>query len=126
MAQICTWTGQTGAPYSFGVYELSRTWQEQQTLFTNELPAIYIFSRLETNGHVPIYIGQTSDISTRFYNHHELEDIKRSGPTHIHLHVNHNGEYARLSEERDLIGNYKPVLNDNALFTNRIDEPQFN
>ena len=112
MTEICTWTGQTGTPYSFGVYELSWTWQEQQTLFTDELPAIYIFSRLETIGHIPVYIGQTSDISTRFYNHHKLEAISKSKPTHIHLHVNHDGEYARSGEERDLIGNYKPPLND--------------
>ena len=112
MAQICTWTGQTGTPYSFGVYELPRAWQEQPTLFTNKLPAIYIFSLLGSDGYVPIYIGHTSDISERFYRHHKLEDIKKSAPTHIHLHVNHNGEYARLSEERDLIRNYKPVLND--------------
>ena len=115
MASICTWTGLTGNPYPFEVYELPRGWQDQPKLFLNALPGIYIFTNLGSDGYVAIYIGQTSNISERFPHHHKIDEIKNHVPTHIHLHVNHKDEYARLDEERDLIENYKPVLNERSV-----------
>ena len=111
MPSICTWTGQSESPYPFEVHELPRGWEIQPKLFNNALSAIYIFTSLGSNEYVPIYIGQTPNISERFFDLHKMDEIKKYAPTHIHIRVSHN-KITRLNEERDLIESCQPVLND--------------
>ena len=76
------------------------------------MPANYVFAKeTSPNKFRPIYIGQTSDISERFENHHKWSCITRNGATHICTHKSSANETERLAEESDLIKNYNPVCN---------------
>ena len=71
----------------------------------------YIFAK-ETSpkNWVPVYIGQTGDLSERFDNHHKMDCAKRNGATHIHAHTT-KSKAARLDEETDLVRKWDPVCN---------------
>jgi len=95
-----TWTGASGKTYKHYVYPLPRDWN-----FNFKAKAgNYIFAKVSPqNFWKPVYIGQTSDLSERFDDHHARTCITRNGATHIHVHTNNAGEAARRDEETDLI-----------------------
>ena len=113
MTQMCTWKGQSGTVYEFKVHELSQNWQNQSKLFAeNGLSAIYIFSRLEANKYLAIYIGQASDLNKRLTkNHHKINCILQQKVTHIHIYGEQN-EVSRRIIEQDLIDRYQFLCND--------------
>lgn len=93
-APTCAWTGASGATYNYWVYPVGQPLKGEA--------GNYIFARLdERRRWVPVYIGQTNDLSERFDYHHAMDCIRRNGATHIHAHLNHDAR-ARLSEETDL------------------------
>ncbi len=105
MAEAIDWVGKSGTKYRYWIYPMGQS-------FTAK-PGNYIFAKETTpNKWRPIYIGQTSDLSARFDNHHKLPCIRKNEATHIHAHTNDAGEKARLAEEADLIANYDPICND--------------
>lgn len=90
------------------VYPLPRDWN----LNFKAEAANYIFAKVSPQNYwQPIYIGQTSDLSERFDNHHAQPCISRNGATHIHAHTNSAGEQARRAEETDLIQDHSPPCN---------------
>ena len=97
------WGGRSGQKYTYYVYEIG----------TNLKAAggNYIFAKVVGGVWVPVYIGQTSDLSTRFDNHHKMPCIRRNGATHIHAHLNAL-ERDRLAEEADLLAGRTTSCND--------------
>lgn len=99
------WRGQSGRDYRYySVYKIGADF--------DAAPGNYIFAEEFGPGTFrPIYIGQTSDLSERFDNHHAMPCIKRNRATYIHVHRNDRGEKARLAEESDLIARWDPPCN---------------
>ncbi len=98
------WNGFSGRTYIYQVLPISKI---------NELsgPGGYIFAKVFGGYWVPIYVGQTSNLSERFDHHHAMPCIRRNGATHIHVRANFGGEDARRAEESDLIARYHPPCN---------------
>jgi excinuclease UvrABC nuclease subunit len=97
------WPGQSGRQYQHWIHPIGASFKEEG--------GNYIFAKETTPGNwVPIYIGQTNNLRTRLGNHETEAACKRNGATHIHAHTN-GGESARLTEELDLIGRWKPPCN---------------
>jgi predicted GIY-YIG superfamily endonuclease len=104
-AQTINWPGQSGEKYLYHIYNIGTQ--------MDAVPANYIFARkTEAGRYVPIYIGQTSDISERFDNHHKMPCIRKNGATHIHTHESSTSEKERQAEETDLIRQWSPICND--------------
>ena len=101
--QTVTWPGHSEKKYTYYVYKIGTP--------LKAAPGNYIFAKRTATGWIPIYIGETSDLSERFDNHHKMPCIKRNGATHIHAHVNNSGVTARRAEESDLIKRWKPSCN---------------
>ena len=95
----CTWTGESGTPYTYHIHPLPTTFNANQG-------GKYIYSRKNDQGKwVPIYIGE-GDLADRVSDeHHQAACIKRKGATHVHVHLNPDGE-DRTAEEADLLAHY--------------------
>jgi len=105
MTQVkANWKGRSGQNYIYTVYSMNTSW--------NDVSGNYIFARRQGNYWVAVYIGQTSSFQNRLPNHNELNCAKQHGATHIHAHVNSNGEQARKAEETDLVLQNQPPCND--------------
>jgi len=103
-AMTCSWVGASGRSYKYRVY----------TLGTNFIakPGNYVFAKTNAAGNwVPIYIGESGDLSERFDNHHAMPCIRRNGATHVHVHASSSNRQERLNEETDLRRNYNPPCN---------------
>ncbi len=102
-----TFTGTSGATYGFEVYP----WD---TGF-NAVGAIYLVTKRSRNSggrfsHTRIYVGQTSDLSERFDNHHQASCFSGHGVNCICVY-REDSERQRLQIEADLISNYRPPCN---------------
>jgi predicted GIY-YIG superfamily endonuclease len=76
-------------------------------------PGNYIFAKLNSAGKwVPVYIGETGDLSERFDHHHAAACFNRNGASHIHAHISSNDRSTRLAEETDLRQNYTTACNN--------------
>lgn len=104
MAATIIWPGASGKTYQYWIYPLDTQFDAK--------PGNYCVAR-ETNPGTfkPLYFGETADLSERFENHHKALCFARNGATHIHAHVNSQGQQARLDEEADLIEKWDPVCN---------------
>lgn len=103
MAYTVTWTGASGTDYTYFVYQIP------PELFAR--PGNYIFCKQSGDAWEPVYIGETGDLSSRFDDHHAKLCIEQYGATHIHAHLNEDGEQARLDEEADLLKNHRTPCN---------------
>ncbi|GMR16307.1 MAG: hypothetical protein BMS9Abin31_0631 [Gammaproteobacteria bacterium] len=106
MAQVknLTLTGASRRTFSFQAFPWG-------TKF-NPSGAVYAILKQTPTGHYSvIYIGQTSDLSKRFENHHQQECFDRNGKSHIAVYPV-SGESRRFDIETDLLRSYKPVCND--------------
>ena len=102
------WEGLSGKSYKYYIYQAYNFKAE---------PGNYIFAfESPSGGWIPIYIGETSDLSERFDNHHKAQCIRDHGATHIHVHLSSDDENVRLEEEKDLIGLYQPPCNGQTAF----------
>ncbi len=74
------------------------------------MAAIYVFSQRylddSTYRHRLIYLGQTSDLSTRYDNHHKETDITSNFGNCIWIHVFNGTEKEREEAEIDLLASY--------------------
>jgi hypothetical protein len=98
------WDGVSGREYTYSIYRIGTQFKA--------VPGNYIFAR-ETSPRVfaPIYVGETSDLSERFDNHHKMPCIYRNGATHIHVHTSYGGAEARRAEEQDIRWKWNPPCN---------------
>lgn len=100
-----TFKGASGKEYKFEAWP----WGTQ----FNTIGAVYFTTKRtpKSDGggnHANVYIGQTSDLSERFDNHHKNDCFKRNGVNCICVHQDNNEE-SRLTKESDLIkGNKTP------------------
>ncbi len=95
--------GSSGISYNFDVYPWRAPFKS--------LGAVYAVLNRNANNYSTLYIGQTSDLSTRFENHHKQGCFDRNGKTHIGIHLDSSAA-SQLAKERDLVVNYNPVCND--------------
>ena len=98
------WLGKSGQFYTYQIYELPHNFKA--------LPGNYIFAK-ETGPTkwIPIYIGQSIDLSVAFDQHHSMPCIQEYAATHIHAHANVSGEADRCAEEQDLIARWNAPCN---------------
>ncbi|MDO8422318.1 MAG: hypothetical protein Q7S99_09155 [Parvibaculum sp.] len=103
--QTATWTGASGKKYQYYVYKIGTKFKA--------VPANYIYTKISAaNTWVPIYIGETSDLSVRILDtHHQRDCILRNGATHIHVHKSSATAQVRIDEETDLRKAHKPPCN---------------
>jgi hypothetical protein len=103
-APTINWTGKSGKTYRYWIY---RFWPSLKAEAGN-----YIFAKETSPSHwLPVYIGQTSNLSERFDAHHKFQTAQRHGATHIHVRLNDGGDQARRNEEYDLIARWNPPAN---------------
>jgi len=99
----CDWPGKSGTTYRYSVYDLPPSF--------NKAAGNYIFAKRNSEGYwVPVYIGQTDDLSERFDDHHKATCISRAGATHIHAHAKED-ERERLEEEADILAKFSTPCN---------------
>ena len=98
------WKDKSGSSHRFWIYP-------RGTKFNEPCPGIYIYAR-KTSPHkwIPLYIGQTQNVNVRLTNHEQRECVERNGATHIHVSII-SGEKSRLTIEKDLIEQWKPIGN---------------
>jgi GIY-YIG catalytic domain-containing protein len=96
--------GASGTNYTFYVYP----WGTD----LKPIGGVYMVLRKpSSNGNYDIlYVGQTSDLSERFDNHHKKPCFDRNRKTHISAMVE-SSEQRRLAIESDLLGNRNTTCN---------------
>ena len=101
---IYLWLGASGKRYRYAVYMFG-------TVF-GPGPANYVFARETRPGHyVPVFIGQTDDLSEPFDNHLAMQCIRLNRATHIHVKLSTAPEEVRRAERSDLIAKWNPTCN---------------
>jgi excinuclease UvrABC nuclease subunit len=101
------WPGQSGKTYRYWFLNSPKIAQNIKAEGGN-----YAFVKRSANGNfVPLYFGQADDLQARIPSHERWDDASRIGATHVMSHTTPAGEQARLTEERDLIQRWNPVLN---------------
>jgi hypothetical protein len=98
------WKDKSGSSHRFWIYP-------RGTKFNEPCPGIYIYAR-KTSPHkwIPLYIGQAQNVNVRLTNHEQRECVDRNGATHIHVSII-SGKKSRLTIEKDLIEQWKPIGN---------------
>jgi len=94
--------GRSGSQYPFNIYDFNGIW--------GEVPAVYVFTRVEGTTHRIIYIGQTDNLRQRLDNHHKALCISSNNANRLCVHQE-GDENTRLMIETDLIRNYKTPCN---------------
>jgi len=103
------WPGQSGKEYQFHIYP-------RGTTFDGIYPGLYMYLKeTKPNTWRTVYIGQTQDLNERQKQGYKREQIDAAGATHICIHVNYDGEPARLAEESDLLVRWKPECNEQGI-----------
>ncbi len=102
-----TLRGLSGNKYDFDVYKWGTGFHEFGAVY-------YISKRVVkfdgTVSHTQIYIGQTSNMSDRFDDHHKAKCFKDNDVNAISVHQDDDKD-SRLEKEADLIGAHDPVCN---------------
>jgi hypothetical protein len=104
-AQTINWPGKSGKTYLYHIYPIGASFKEEA--------GNYAFTKQNEKGQwVSVYFGQSKNLAQRHENHEKEDCATQNGATHIHAHLNAQGEAARLSEERDLIVHWQPGCNE--------------
>ena len=104
--RTCTWRTSPSSRY-----------QHLITPFHGQLPNApgnYILAREAPAGWIPLYIGQTNDLShvlARLIQHESYPCAIQNGATHIHFYINQKGEASRRAIEQALVKRYQPACN---------------
>jgi hypothetical protein len=106
-ARTILWTGQSGSKYKYSIYKIGTNFKD--------IAGNYVYAQeTKPNSWSPKYIGQTNSLKNRLSNHEKESCAIRNGATHIHVHAN-SSEVSRLSEEKDLVVNWKPPCNEQLI-----------
>ncbi len=101
---IYRWPGKSGRSYTYKICKLPPDFKA--------LPGNYIFAKeIGPTKWLPIYIGQSTDLSAPFDHHHAMPCIQKYLATHIHAHANFGSLADRRVEEQDLIARWNPPCN---------------
>ncbi len=99
------WAGKSGEKYRYWIFPI-------KDFSFKASPGNYVFARrTKTGSYVPVYVGETGDLSDRFDNHHKMACAIRNGATHIHAHTSSADDEVRRAEESDIIAKWNPVCN---------------
>ena len=102
------WEGKSGSEYSFHVYD------GYPVKFAS-VAAVYLITRRHQKNvswhHTLIYVGQTSDLSERFYNHHKHQCFVEKSANSMSVRVEIS-EATRLNIEEDIKTKWNPPCND--------------
>lgn len=101
-ATTTTLTGDSGEQYEFEVYALDAK--------LDAGGAVYAVARQKGDRHVPLYFGQTKDVSVRLHGHHKSECFDENEADCLCVH-REDDEDSRLKKELDLMIRYHPVCN---------------
>jgi len=98
------WPGKSGQFYIYQIYELPHNFIA--------LPGNYIFAKQTApTKWIPLYIGQSINLSEGCEQHQAMPCIQEYLATHIHAHANVSGEANRCTEADDLISRWNPPCN---------------
>ena len=102
-----TYTGESGSKYTFTAYSRDSDF--------NAVGAVYFITRRTGNdeggySHTKIYVGETSDLSSRPLSHHRKECFDKHQANCVCLLVEDDHE-TRLEIELDLRRKYNPPCN---------------
>ena len=97
-----TMTGDSGDEYEFEVHTLDAK--------LDAVGAVYAVTRKEGDRHVPLYFGQTGDISARLNGHHKSECFDENDANRLCVHRDCDKD-SRLKKELDLMICYHPTCN---------------
>jgi len=101
-------TGVSGTKYQFHIYAKEATFEKFGAVYA--ITSRFKMPDKNFSHSSPTYIGQTGDLTKRFYDHHREECFDRHGWNCICVHRDDN-EASRLKKESDLIEAYQPVCN---------------
>jgi len=102
--EVFLWTGASGQKYRYSVHMYG-------TLF-GPGPANFVFAReLRPGQFLPVYFGETADLSEPIADQLALDCIKANRVTHIHVRHSGDREEVRRAERSDLIARWKPSCN---------------
>lgn len=100
--------GQSGEVYRFKVYPLGTRLRKRGGLYV-------ITSRFRNAGggyrHVPLYVGQSKDLSQPFEQHPSAEKTPHHGGNCICIQLDASEE-SRLAKQQDLVATFHPLCND--------------
>ena len=100
------WRGQSGKTYRYWFVD-NNTAHGIKSEAGN-----YAFVKQIANGnYVPLYFGESNDLSDRIPGHDMWPEALRLGATGVMAHTTPSGQQTRLEEERDLIQYWNPALN---------------
>jgi len=100
-SKMFRWPGISGVEYDYYIYDIESNFKYS--------PGNYIFAKEVGPGTwLPLYIGQTGDLSERFEDHHKIDCVLINGATHLHVHLSSTSEEIRREEEKDLIDRWRP------------------
>jgi hypothetical protein len=100
--------GASGRVYGFKVYALGTHFRK--------LSGVYVITnRSHTSDgghrHLPLYVGQTEDLSQPFGEHRKADSFLEHGANCVCL-LSDTSEESREAKEKDLIAAFQPVCND--------------
>ena len=97
-ARTCYWFGKSGSKYKYYIKKLPAKFESNQI-------GNYVFAKLVKDKWVPIRIGEGDLRDAVSDDRNQMEDIRKKGATHIHVHLNPDLA-VRIKEEADLLANY--------------------
>lgn len=100
--------GASGRTYGLRVYALGTRFRK--------LSGVYVIANRShgTNGghrHIPVYVGQTEDLSQPLREHRKAAAFLEHGANCVCLLAD-SSEDSRLAKEQDLIAAFHPICND--------------
>lgn len=101
-AESVTFGGASGAKYSFEVHRWGTTFAA--------VGAVYGVLRWDAGSYRLIYVGETSDLSSRFDNHHRAPCFDRHHKSHLAVMAQGNAD-RRRAIEADIRQHYNPPCN---------------
>lgn len=98
----CTWIGASGRQYLYAVHA------RHPKLAPNQ-PGNFIYAKMDNHGRwLPVYIGEGNLTQRASVDRAYAECIDAKKATHVHVHVNYDGD-ARVAEVKDLLANFLQV-----------------
>jgi len=99
------YSGQSGKEYSYECYKVGDKFKKS--------PGNFIFAKkVQSNGLIPVYIGESDDMSDHFYrNCRSMPSIHHQGAHHICVHYSAESKEKRQAEAWDLMEHWRPQCN---------------
>lgn len=103
---VASFKGQSGKMHEFNVYPLNT--------YFKAIGAVYAITIRKVTGkegrHEILYVGQTTDLSERFDDHHKQDCFDRHRANCICIHAEGHAQ-TRLAIEKDLCNYHAPICN---------------